>query len=617
MNKKDTTVWSYWSHEPLRHLRRMGNDGDSIFTLGDWAEDWYARIHSEELLQKGAELGVNMIYTHFFKGFGLETEKEEMENTRMLCKRASEYGIRVLGYCQLGSLYYETFCEEADVTEWAIRTRNGEVENWVGQYYRLSPCFNNRAFIAYIKKVIRYGITHVGLSGFHFDNSYNKACYCEKCTQAFREYLTEHVKDPEKEMGLRTFRYVQIPKEDRAPETHDPLFIRWLEYKADLCAKVHRELFAYVKEISGGKAIVLHNPCFPRPGRGLTQRGFEPSRVSSDCDYIFAENSVGFIRMENGRIKGQADAFKFGERFGYQVLDACWTHNDAGKARLPYNREEVVRFQVQSMIFGGLCGSPWTVRSIKDGHKNILEDNEVITPALKEAFDYYYKYQKLFRLPAENYVKILYVPENVLACLEHGLDYIRSVVEELVTAGIPFSFVTEEDLTQWEEKIDAKEQVLLIPRVVYASEPLLEKIEKAAAAGTKIILSGPIGRYYQDGKERRHSHRIFTVGEKENFYREELDFVPRLKILLGKHDTEISKPGIMLERKQGENGECVLHLLHVDNEKELETVSITLHDRKISKVDCVSLEGAELAQVSEHTITLKNLRTTATLVIEQ
>lgn len=64
----------------------MGNDGDSIFTLGDWAEEWYNRIHEEDVIKAASEKGINVIYTHYFKGFGLETEHEEMENTKKLCQ---------------------------------------------------------------------------------------------------------------------------------------------------------------------------------------------------------------------------------------------------------------------------------------------------------------------------------------------------------------------------------------------------------------------------------------------------------------------------------------------------------------------------------------------------
>lgn len=356
-----------------------------------------------------------------------------------------KHGVKVLGYCQLGTLYNETLMDEApDLDDWAIHDKQGNIVTWLGKYYRYSLCFNSRKFIDYIKKVIKYGIEHIGLSGFHFDNSYNVACHCDKCTAAFRQYLTENA-DAEK-LGLKHFNHVRIPTEERAPETHDPLYIWWLRYKADLVAKVHKELFAYVKEIGGKDAIVLHNPCFPRPGKTFARRGFEPSRISADCDYVFAENGVGYIREEDGRIKSMVNAFKFGERFGYKVFDTCWTHDaQTEKTRLPANREEVVRFVAQSMIYTGLCGSPWTVRSLKDGHKNLLEDSP-LSDSLAEIFGYYHNNFDLFNLPAKNNVKLLYSPDSCMSMVDEGIDNIFNTIEELVTNAIPLSIITHSDI---------------------------------------------------------------------------------------------------------------------------------------------------------------------------
>ena len=147
-------IWSFWGHEPLRHLRRMGNDGASVFSLGEWVDDWYQHIHSEELVKRASEVGINVIYTHFFKGFGLNAEHDEMQNTKKLCKIAGKYGIKVLGYCQLGSLYTEVLkAEIPELESMAIKNSDGTLACWLKQYYRLRPCFNSREFIAYIKKL--------------------------------------------------------------------------------------------------------------------------------------------------------------------------------------------------------------------------------------------------------------------------------------------------------------------------------------------------------------------------------------------------------------------------------------------------------------------------------
>lgn len=611
MNKNTPIVWSFWGHEPLRHLKRMGNDGDSIFTLGDWAEEWYNRIHEEDVVKKAAEKGINLIYTHYFKGFGLKTEYDEMENTKKLCEHGEKHGVKVLGYCQLGSLYNETLMDEVpNLEDWAIHDASGNIVTWLGQYYRYSPCFNSRPFIEYIKKVIKYGIEHVGLSGFHFDNSYNVACHCDKCTEAFRKYLKKNA-NPE-EMGLLHFNHVKIPCEDPARETHDPLYIWWLRYKADLVKAVHSELFSYAKKIGGKDTIVLHNPCFPRPGKTFAKRGFEPSRNSHDCDYVFAENGSSYIRVQNGKIKSMVDAFKFGECFGYKVFDTCWTHDSAtGRVRLPESREEVVRFVAQSMIYTGLCGSPWTVRSLKDGHKNLLEDSP-LSDSLAEIFGYYHKNFDLFNLPAKNNIKLLYSPDSCMSMLEAGIDNIFNTIEELVTNAIPFSIITHRD-------IDALKsgQTVIIPKVLYADEKLVESVKNAALRGVKILILGHFARYYEDGKERRHSHFIFELNEADGFYRTNDDFISLLRELNREYEITLGKENILLERKAGKNGEIVLHLLNAANENTIDELTVNICGIKIKSADCISLENTCITKIDNSSITIKDLKTTATLIITE
>ena len=97
------TVWTYWNHEPADHLRRMSYSAPSVFTLGEWLPEWYERLHGEELIGKAASLGVDTVYCHFFKGFGLKHEHDEMERTREFAKIAHSRGVKVLGYCQMNS----------------------------------------------------------------------------------------------------------------------------------------------------------------------------------------------------------------------------------------------------------------------------------------------------------------------------------------------------------------------------------------------------------------------------------------------------------------------------------------------------------------------------------
>ena len=191
------TVWSYWNHEPADHLRRMSYAKPSVFTIGEWLPQWYDRLHGEELIGKASELCIDTVYCHFFKGFGLRHEHAEIERTKEFAKIAHSHGVKVLGYCQLNSLYHEAMLDEVpDLKSWTVRNIDGSVGMYCGQYYRWSPCIESREYVEYLKKVIRHGIEEVGIDGFHFDNSYARDCHCDRCQKAFRTWLSANVSSP-------------------------------------------------------------------------------------------------------------------------------------------------------------------------------------------------------------------------------------------------------------------------------------------------------------------------------------------------------------------------------------------------------------------------------------
>ena len=329
----EPVIWSYWNHEPIYHLKRMGNDSGTVFSLGEWVDEWYDRIHGEELIKKAASIGINTVYTHYYKGSGILFEQEEMLRTKAFTEIAHRYGVKVLGYMSMGSIYTENITKEIpNVRDMLVVDRFGRTHpTLTDQYYRPRPCYNNDNYLKHLKSIIRYGIEEIGLDGFHFDNSSFCYCYCENCRKKFRQYLRENFTNPYEVMGIRYFDYVEIPDPDYASpgdvheiaprgNVHDVLLMWYLRFLRKTVADFHRECFDYVKKVSGGKALVLHNPGFPRYDRHKV-KGYDPSDSPKSCDYVFVENRGGYFGKRAGRITGQSLAFKYGERFGYRVFD--------------------------------------------------------------------------------------------------------------------------------------------------------------------------------------------------------------------------------------------------------------------------------------------------------
>ena len=411
-------VWTYWNHEPADHLRRMTSP-PSVFTVGKWLPEWYERLHGEELIAKAAGIGVNTVYCHFFKGFGLEHERAEMLRTKEFAQKAHKHGVKVLGYCQLDSLYYESMLGEVPSLEkWVARRRDGGIATYADCYYRWSPCIESREFVEYLKQVIRYGIEEIGLDGFHFDNSYARDCYCSRCQQAFREWLTKNIPNPRESCGLADFRHVRIPpmlKSDYSgDEMHDVLMIWRQKFRHSRQAVFHKEIFDYVKTFGKDK-LTLHNPAFGRSDFEL--RGLDVALSPESCDFMMAEN-FRFIRAEaNGRLVTQTAAYKLGRRFGFKVFDSTWLKlADIEGANLhtdiPRKEAEILRFYAEGMIYGNIVGCPWLVRTTKKSDEVILDDPLQLSLA-KQAFSFYKKNkERLYDTIPVSKVRVLYATDN-------------------------------------------------------------------------------------------------------------------------------------------------------------------------------------------------------------
>ncbi|MBI4624124.1 MAG: hypothetical protein HY736_13025 [Verrucomicrobia bacterium] len=151
-------VWALW--EPIDLYTRGGHGagiGDGRVT-GHWARKWYERMHSDEILDKLAAAGVNLVTTHFYKGFGLRAESAEMDRAADFTRRAHARGIRVLGYHQFSTVIYETMLDEVPkLADWIQRTPGGELKTYGGAKWRWMACPIHDDFIAYLKTYGRKG----------------------------------------------------------------------------------------------------------------------------------------------------------------------------------------------------------------------------------------------------------------------------------------------------------------------------------------------------------------------------------------------------------------------------------------------------------------------------
>lgn len=358
--------WSWWGWEPLAHYRRTGGVVGAVDVSAAGFPQWYERLHSEELVRTMSALGINLAVTHFFKGFGLEHEREEQQRTAELVRAARRHGVRVLGYCQSRSLYYETFlAEEPQAEAWIQRDADGKCRTWGGAYFRWAPCIHSREFREYMKRVIRVGLEETGLDGLHFDNDYCEPCYCPRCEEAFRRWLAAYCPNPSGQFGLDSFDHVrQPPTLASAGRILDPLVQAWVRFRCESLGDYHREITSYARLLRPD-VILLANPGYPRGPDGPYQRSVWAPDVGQYLNLMFAENgnSAG---MSDGVLISQIRAYKHAAAIGYRVVSTTWKRGKgisglSGLA-LPQKSEEVTLQVAEAAAFCGIPGTNWALR---------------------------------------------------------------------------------------------------------------------------------------------------------------------------------------------------------------------------------------------------------------
>ena len=570
----NATVWSYWNHEPADHLRRMSYAKPSVFTVGEWLPQWYDRLHGEELIAKVSSLGVDTVYCHFFKGFGLKHERLEMERTRDFSKIAHSYGVKVLGYCQMNSLYYESMLDEVpDLENWTSRNRDGSISTYGGHYYRWSPCVESREFVEYLKKTIRYGIEEVGLDGFHFDNSYARDCHCERCQNAFREWLTGNVKNPREACGLADFRHVRIPpkmlQDASGQEWHDPMQLWRQKFRHAQLARFHKEMFDFVKSF-GRDRLVLHNPAFGR--NDFDARGIDVSIEPDSCDFMMAENDR-FIRAEpDGKLVTQTVAYKLGRRFGFKVFDSTWPKVSEidwmePHVGMPQDADSMRRFHAQGMIYGDIAGCPWLVRSTKKGCEVVL-DNSFQAEEAGRAFKFYKANRdRLYDTTPVAQTRLLYATDTFYgwSYMANGFHSFVNAAERLNGEAVPYTIATEGDIASMK-----RGELLVLPDIRFLSKRLYDAIAAAGRRGVKVLVLGLAGLYNENGIERANGNPVVGLVEVQNKVKD----IPR------QFKVEMSEHGIMAETQINKRGELVMHLLRPGNASTIGELHVAVDDER-------------------------------------
>jgi hypothetical protein len=250
--------------EPLVFRRRHGGNLPVNY------EQLYDREHTEETVLKLKEAGVNLVITHFYK-MGLETERDDIEQTKRLAELCHKHGIKIGTYIG-GTIFAETLLREVpEAKQWIRLDEHGDPIRYGEQTYRYRPDFNHPGYVEFMKRVIRVAVEDIHTDLIHFDNHALIAPpwtgNTPEINRRFREFLRRKYTPQQlkERLGFSDITAVSVPSWEGIPQPaamspiDDPLIQEWIDFRCEDFADYYGKLARYIRQLNP-KVIVELNP---------------------------------------------------------------------------------------------------------------------------------------------------------------------------------------------------------------------------------------------------------------------------------------------------------------------------------------------------------------------
>ncbi|MCK9413283.1 MAG: beta-galactosidase [Prolixibacteraceae bacterium] len=358
-----------WDDMPIFRRRAGGN------LVGQ--EDEYYREHTEEAVKKLKDLGVTMAIIHFYKAFGIEAEKEQMEDSKKLASLCHKYGIKVGVY--VGStIGYETFLlEKPEAKDWFVPDYMGQPVVYGNQTFRKRVYFMHPGYMEYIKRVIRIAIEDLKVDLIHFDNTSIQAepaiFFHPMAIENFRTYLKNKY-SPEtlkKRFGFSDVRYVEPPAYNRPLSTiDDPLLQEWTDFRCQQLADYYGEMEKYIRGLNP-EVAVENNPHGLTGKNTMWDQGIDFPKLLSHTDFFWTEGEETNLTNE-GILISKIRTFKIAQTLNNRVFTY------SGKSKL--DMAEAMAYNRQGM---GMVGDFQAGDELPEGQRNYIK-------FFLKNFDYYH-----------------------------------------------------------------------------------------------------------------------------------------------------------------------------------------------------------------------------------
>jgi hypothetical protein len=459
------------THEPYSFVVRRG--GQALD-----AHQHYEYEQSEELIKQLHDQGIEVFYTHLYKGFGMAAEKAEMEETRKAVAIAHRYGMKAATYVQWNTMMYETFfAEEPRATGWIQRDALGQpimLTYGYQQSFRYRPCFSNQEYLDYLKKILRYAIVEVKTDYIDFDNfdlnAEPDSCHCNICKAGFRKYLkTKYSPEQRKErFGFENVDYVNPPLWNRSnpPEKldiiFDPAFQEWIDYRCQTVADALSQIASFIRSLNPDVAIEINFGGLAGNNNPWT-RGNDHRRLLPYTQAIVDEQDRAPEYLPDGRLITTIRTYKMARAYGNIVLIDRLASELANAENLAFNQTI------------GTTGE------------------DPLTPEMLKYISFYRKRRDLY-VGTKDVASVAVFRSYPSITYHHSRAGLSAILVEqaLIQAKIPFHLFFEEHLR---DLSPATCKTLILPNSECLSDEQIASIRRFVEAGGGLVATEQTGLY--------------------------------------------------------------------------------------------------------------------------
>jgi hypothetical protein len=434
-------------------------------------EEAYLKQHTEEAVRKLKEIGVTMAVIHFYKGFGLEAEKEQLEDSRKLVALCKKYGIRVGVY--VGSTVgYETFlAEKPDAREWFAPPFLGRPVVYGDQTFRKRVYFMHPGYREYMKRVLRLAIQDLKVDLIHFDNTslqaYPQIFFHPRAIADFRDFLRNKY-SPEmlkRRLGHSEVRFIDPPETDRPLRTiDDPLFQEWADFRCAQLANYYAEMEAYIRGLNP-EVAVENNPHSGISGRNTVwEQGVDYPRLLAHTDVVWTEEGNDPQVTPEGILISRIRTYKMASLFKNRVFTYT-----AGRIPSTVPLAEAMAYNRQTLgyIGGGLAGYDFP-------------------PEQAQYIRFYLKNFEHYR-DIESRADVAVLHSFASMAFNNDAPWQSAMLFEqaLIQGKVPFDIIFDENL-----KDLSKYRVLVLPDQECLSEEQMSLVRQFVSRGGGLVATG-------------------------------------------------------------------------------------------------------------------------------